>query len=158
MEEDNKPRKHKAVKLRPDLLPNEEAEAEPFKLDDSAIVPVRIIKDHGPTLLVEWTVDDNDRRRAYLPKEVIQHLRPDGIGSIGEIEQAELDAGAPYGVAWERYAPIAEVASEVGREMRRRNIWTVRDLQGRANEAQAAYLGACKWHALLQAVRNLEDK
>ena len=153
MEEDNKPRKHK-VRLEPDPPPAEVVEPEP----PARGVPVRIIKDNGPTLLVEWTVEDNDRRRAYLPKEVIQHLRPDGIGSIGEIEQAELDAGAPYGVAWERYAPIAEVASEVGRELRRRNIWTVRDLQGRANEAQAAYLGACKWHALLQAVRNLEDK
>jgi len=156
MEED-RPRKHSRVRLEPDALPDEVVEPEPLE-PPAPTVAVRVIRDNGPTLLVEWTVEDGDRRRAYLPKEVIQHLRPDGIGSIGEIEQAELDAGAPYGVAWERYAPLAETANDVGREMRRRNIWTVRDLHDRAVEAQAAYLGACKWHALLQAVRNLEDK
>ena len=75
---------------------------------------------------------------------MIQHLRPDGIGMV---EQAELDAGAPYGVAWERYAPVEPL--EVGRQMRRRNIWTINDLNQRGLEARAAYLEACGFHTML---------
>lgn len=112
-------------------------------------IPVRIIQENGPTALVEWTVKD-DARRAYIPKEVIHDLR---------VEVAELDAGIPYGVRWEELAVVTATPERIGQQLRRRNIWTVRDFERRVNEAQAAFLEAmgADFGALMQKARQLEE-
>ena len=130
----------------------EDKEPKEVKAKPPKLVAVRVVREAGPTALVEWSLKA-DTCRAYVPKEVIRNLRPDGIGSI---EQAELDAGAPYGVAWEQFAPIEP--QEVGRQMRRRNIWTMHDLNQRVLEAQAAYLEACGFHIMLHKAQHQEVK
>ena len=113
------------------------------------LVPVRIIRENGPTVLVEWSVKD-DWRRAYVPKEVIRSLR---------VPQDELDAGTPYGVRWEDLAVVTVTPQTIGQELRRRGLWTVRDCEYRVAEAQAAFVAACSadFGALLQAARKLEE-
>jgi hypothetical protein len=123
-------------------------------------VAVRIIRDNGPTVLVEWAVGskaDPDWRRAYIPKEVIHDLQPDR--NVGSVQQAELDAGTPYGVRWEELAVVTATPQKIGMELRRRGLWTVRDCEWRVAEAQAAFVAACSadFGALLQAARKLEE-
>ena len=116
-------------------------------------IPVRIIRDNGPTVLVEWAVGSKtapDWRRAYVPKEVVHDL---------SAQQAELDAGTPYGVRWEELAVVTATPETIGQELRRRGLWTVRDCEIRVAEAQAAFVAACSadFGALLQAARKLEE-
>jgi len=117
------------------------------------LIPVRIIRDNGLAVLVEWAVGskaDPDWRRAYVPKEVIHNLR---------VPQDELDAGTPYGVRWEELAVVTVTPESIGRELRRRGLWTVHDCEWRVAEAQAAFVAACgvDFGALLQAARKLEE-
>jgi hypothetical protein len=117
---------------------------------EAAPVPVRIIRENGPTVLVEWQMNGNDVARAYVPKEVIQDLH---------VPADELDAGTSYGVRWESFATISVTAAEVGRQLRRHGIWTRRDLELNVATAQAAFMEACgiDFGALLVAARKQED-
>ncbi len=112
------------------------------------MVAVTVIHEQGPTALVQWQVG-RDWRRAYVPVSVVHS---------GQVARDELDAGIPYGVQWERYITITGTPEDVGYELRRRNIWTIRDMDGRYVEAQAAFLAAfgANIGAMLQAVRKLE--
>ena len=92
------------------------------------MIDVKIIRDSGPTCLVEWTEHD-DLRRAYVPKEVIQHLR---------VPVEELAAGTPYGVRWERLIEVHATPERVAQALRRRGIWTAEQLRGRWSEAKTA--------------------
>ena len=113
------------------------------------LITVRIIRENGPTALVEWAVKD-DVRRAYIPKEVIHNLR---------VPADELDAGTPYGVRWEEFAVVTATPRTIGLELRKRGLWTVRDCESRVAEAHAAFVAACSadFGALLQAARKSEE-
>jgi hypothetical protein len=148
----------KAVRLTEDMLPNEvvdQLNREPFEMDKAeSLIPVRIIRENGPTALVEWSVfmadGQPDWRRAYVPKEVIHDLR---------VEASELDAGTAYGVRWEEFVTVTATPQQIGMELRRRGIWTEREFETRIMEAQSAFWAAygADLGTMLQKVRKQED-
>lgn len=123
-----------------------EADTEPVEAEP--VVAVTVIHEQGPTALVQWA-EGRDMRRAFVPTAVVHD---------GHVAQDELDAGIPYGVRWEQFITITGTPDDVGYELRRRNIWTLRDLEGRYREAQVAFLSAfgADIGAMLQAVRKVE--
>jgi hypothetical protein len=140
----------------------EKMEAPPKAPKPEKPVAVRIIRDNGLAALVEWQVrltggQQNDVRRAYVPKGVIQHL--DSSSGTGGVVPSELDAGTAYGVAWEELAVVTATPQEIGRQLRRHGIWTRRDLEQHIDVVQAAYLEAygADLGVLLQKVRQQEE-
>lgn len=133
------------------------ASAPPKAAKQEKPIAVRIIRDNGPTALVEWIINKTDARRAYVPKGVIQHLDPSS--GAGGVAPSELDAGTAYGVAWEELAVVTATPQEIGRQLRRHGIWTRRDLEQHIDVVQAAYLEAygADLGALLQKVRQQEE-
>jgi hypothetical protein len=115
-----------------EVLAPEEGEPTPVVLEAPVMVDVKIIRDSGPTCLVEWTEHD-DLWRAYVPKEVIQHLR---------VSADELAAGTPYGVRWEKLIEVHATPERVAQALRRRGIWTAEQLNGRWPEAKTAMIEA----------------
>lgn len=91
-------------------------------------IPVKIVKEHGSALLVEWQ-DAGRARRAVVQRTDVQGGRADALA---------LDAGIPYGVAWEEVIHIAVTPQAIADELRRRNIWTLADVEARPNETIAA--------------------
>jgi len=84
------------------------------------LITVRIIEQRGPSALIEWNVDD-DIRRAFVPADTIEGDKCDG-----EI----VEAGVPYGIPWEELADISSITPEaIGKEMRRRGLWTADDME-----------------------------
>lgn len=94
----------------------EEPKEEP---EPSRQLPCRMIERGAKLSLVE-VYDENDWERAYVPTEAVQG---------DEIAEDAFQFGTPYGVLWEEYLEdVAIPASEIGRELRRRGIWTLEDI------------------------------
>lgn len=86
------------------------------------LVSVRVVERKGKSALVEWTVGDNDRKRAFVPAEAIE--------GGNKCDENVIKAGIPYGIPWEELADISGITPEaIGREMRRRNLWTAEDIE-----------------------------
>jgi len=135
--------------------------SDPEEETKARLVPVRIIRENGPTVLVEWVVlmadGQPDWRRAYVPKGVIQNL--DSGSGAGGVEESELDAGTAYGVRWEEFVTVTATPQQIAMELRRRGIWTVREFHARLTEAQSAFWAAygADLGTMLQKVRKQED-
>lgn len=86
------------------------------------LIDVRVIQRKGKSALIEWSVKD-DRRRAFVPADAVE----DG----NKCDKDVIDAGVPYGAPWEELVDVSGLTPEaVGREMRRRNLWTAADVEG----------------------------
>jgi hypothetical protein len=83
-------------------------------------VRVSVIGTQGHTTLVET----KDRRRWYVPNQVVQD---------GRIEQQELDRAVHHGIQWEAYLQPVQV-EDIAHQLRRRGIYTVDDLAERDRE------------------------
>lgn len=82
------------------------------------LVEVKIIKIKGGTALLEWR-EAGEPKRGYVPEAVIE---------AGKVNEEELEAAAPYGLAWEAYIPRADASTVLARTLRDANIWTAEDL------------------------------
>ena len=81
-------------------------------------VAVRVVGQKGKSALVEWEAE-GDLCRAYVPASEVEGDR------CGE---DVLARGVPYGVPWEDLVgPVAPEA--VGKQLRRRGIWTRADIE-----------------------------
>jgi len=93
-------------------------------------IKVKVVQRNNQASLVEWITEDGDLRRATVPSAVIIN---------GACDSAELEYGIPYGVAWEQLITARDdFAPRLARELRRRGIWTVEELEANPN----AVLGA----------------
>jgi hypothetical protein len=79
-------------------------------------VDVTIIKVVSGVARVQWRVGQR-LTRGFVPVSVIQDSK---------VDEEELAAAAPYGVAWERF--LRPAAVEIAEDLRREGIWTVADL------------------------------
>lgn len=85
--------------------------------------PVRIVAGHaGGAMLVEW-VREGAYRRACLPGPDIRQ-GPDGTVAT----LVALERGIPYGIAWEQYIEVTATPASIANELRRRGVWTWRDI------------------------------
>lgn len=93
-------------------------------------VRITIIEQKGSSALVEWTWN-NTLQRAFIPVQEIH----DGE----RVDTAVLDAGIPYGEAWQEL-PVGRIGAErVADALRRHGIWTKADARnvGRVRAALA---------------------
>lgn len=90
-------------------------------------IPVTVIAQEGEQVLVQWTGKDN-LFRAGLPAEKVVE---------GQVVQADLEAGIPYGVEWDEEFPGL---CRLTYEMRRRGIWTFDDARSNISKAREAVI------------------
>jgi hypothetical protein len=83
---------------------------------------VKTVAETGQSTVVEWY--DGNTRRCIVPRAAV---RGDSV------DDGDVAAGVPYGVAWEDTTTEA-----VANELRRCGIWTGRDLAERPQVAAAA--------------------
>jgi len=102
----------------------------PRRSRKKTILPIRVIKQTAERAIV-----------AYLDAEGIQHrvTIPPAAIEQGQVSQAVLEAGIPYGVAWERYINLQVTPERVAAELRRRGIWTWHDYQIKPHLVVAAF-------------------
>lgn len=96
------------------------------------MVPVTCVRCDGEAVLVEWLIDSGDFCRATVPCDVVKS---------DKVAQADLDAAIPYGLCWESLIQLTVTPDAIGKELRRRGIWTVEDLSARFNAACQAIRG-----------------
>jgi len=114
------------------------------------LIPVSVIADSGKSALVQWAVRD-DVRRAYVPKNKVEK---------GKVDETVLGKGIAYGVPWEQVAKVQLVTAEdVGRAMRRANLWTVADLERNPKKAKSVLcqLSGITLGTLRRAAKRLEE-
>jgi len=99
---------------------------EPAKEPEPQMIPVKQIREQGDVVLVEWLDEEQRYHRASVPKKAL---------SRGE---CDLNAGIPYGEAWERAHLPAVDPVQVANELRRHGIWTADDLLRGSTSVRAA--------------------
>ena len=97
----------------------DEAGAKPGSSQDIAdLVDIKVIEQHGASVLVEYQVDGIPYRSSVDPLDVTD----------GQCPQERL-RDAPYGIDWKFDLP--DLKREVELELKRDQIWTYQDLQAR---------------------------
>lgn len=89
---------------------------------------VRLLETKGSSSLVEW--QDASLHRGYIPAKEVD--------ADGTVPAPVLDEAILYGIAWEKHITLSATAEALADALRRRGIWTARDLQTK----QQAALGA----------------
>jgi hypothetical protein len=96
--------------------------------------PVTVVRVSDGMALVEWLVDDEDVRRAFVPAAAVSYP-PDARPTV---EPGALDAAQPYGVDWESIIELKGTPATIARELRRRGLWTFEDVLKNPQEALGA--------------------
>lgn len=100
-------------------------EPEPKSQPPRKSVVVKVVAEKDGSALVEW-IEKDDLHRCYIPSAEVEK---------GKASKDALDAGIPYGIAWEDYLGDLPkgMAHTLAAELRRRDVWRGEDL----NNAQA---------------------
>jgi hypothetical protein len=135
----------------PEMLEQAEPEEEkPAPAPRRRLRRVSVIAHNNKSTLVQWAVD-GDVRRAYVPTNKVEK---------DKVDETVLKQGIPYGVPWEDVVEVRLVTSEdVGRAMRRANLWTVADLERNPQKAKKVLcqLSGIKLGTLRRAAKRLEE-
>lgn len=92
-------------------------------------IAVKVIEATDKASLVEWH-DAGGAHRVTVPTNKVVN---------GGVDDDVLQAGIPYGVPWEVVVNLSGLTPEtVAAELRRRGIWTRKDMERGVNEARAA--------------------
>jgi len=89
---------------------------------------VKIIDVVGKSALIE-----RDLQRVYVPIEEVVD---------GQVEEEVWKAGISFGVPWEEVIQCRVTPALIGRELRRRGIWTTEDVARQPNRVIAALQAA----------------
>lgn len=90
---------------------------------------IQIVEQRGQSALVEWP-QEGDLRRAYVPVDAI---------SNAQCDEDVLNAGLPYGTPWDDLIDASKLTPEaIGKELRRRGVWTSADIEVNMQGAQRA--------------------
>jgi hypothetical protein len=109
-----------------ETLSDEEKKEKPKR---RKLITVRIIEYKGKSALVEWQ-DGDDRQRAFVPLESVEKDKCD---------EEIIKAGVLYGVPWEEFVDVSGITPEaIGKEMRKRNLWTAKDMERNAASVSKA--------------------
>ena len=90
-------------------------------------IPVEVVEQRGKSALVEWD-DGGLLTRTYVPAAEV-------LG--GRVDRMVLDAGIPYGVAWDEAVTLPKITPRgLCSAMRRAGLWTIADLEANPNHFQ----------------------
>lgn len=103
----------------------------------------------GDSVIVERVEADGRLQRRIVPARLLNG---------DKIAKDDWDAGAVYGVEWERYIALSTTPERVAEQLRRAGIWTKSDLLKNPRAAFGALQSAYNFDlsALIEAVRDLE--
>jgi len=89
-------------------------------MDEEAKIAVKIVEQHGKSVLVQWK-EDAGLRRVYVPVKKI----------VDDTCDAEtLERGIPHGIRWEELIDVGDITPEaIARELRQHGLWTLADLR-----------------------------
>lgn len=87
------------------------------------MIPVRIVKEDGMTVLAEYQ-DDETLRRCYLPFGLIED---------GKVAASELEAALTYGFPFEEVIKPEVTPERIAACLRKRGLWTIEDVKRQPN-------------------------
>lgn len=87
------------------------------------LVATRKTGSRNGMLQVEWIDGTEMPQRAWVTGEMIESIEGDSV-FVNDPER-----GIPHGVEWHRYIELSASAIDLGRELRKRGIWTTADLR-----------------------------
>jgi len=83
-------------------------------------VAVTVVERRGKSALVEW-LDGDLLRRAYVPADEVL---------LDKVDRMVLDAGIPYGVAWDEIVTLPKITPRaLCVALRQQGLWTIADLE-----------------------------
>ena len=91
---------------------------------------VKIVGRDGKAIVVEW-VDNGKTYRGVLPAGRVR-------GNNAYLK--DLRRAAPYGIAWEEVVELQATSELLAEELRKRGIWTGKDLYDHPEQAQSAIM------------------
>jgi len=86
--------------------------------------------------------------RAYVPTEAVVN---------GKVSADDLEAGAEYGVRWERFLTVSLTPLDLAKLFRRRGIWTLEDLKQKSVQVKIAPLEAVAFN-IAELIRSVEEE
>jgi hypothetical protein len=100
-------------------------------------IPVQVVRRSGQAALVEFA-DAGRPARVTLPEDLLE-----GDGGLCTADPADLAAGVPYGLPWEKATTGRVTPEKIAGALRNAGIWTAEDLKRQPRAAvgalQAAY-------------------
>ena len=100
-------------------------------------IPVQVVRHSGQAALVEFA-DAGKPMRVTLPDDLLE-----GDGGLCTADPADLAAGVPYGLPWEKATTGRVTPEKIAGALRNAGIWTAEDLKRQPRAAigalQAAY-------------------
>jgi hypothetical protein len=93
---------------------------------------VKLIKQHGQAAIVEYQ-NEIGIQRVVVPMGTIVN---------GEVDDAMLEAGIPYGEPWSSAIQVHTTPETIETELHRRGIWTIEDARADPLKVREAALAA----------------
>lgn len=94
------------------------------------LIRVQIIRRKSDLTLVQWEEDGAPMRAWVVPSMIVEADQNSGL-------VRNPQEGVPYGERWNEFLEVAQVTPEmIDRELKRRGIWTIEDLEAKPNVAR----------------------
>lgn len=106
-------------------------------------IPVRVVGNRGRSAIVETELDGK-QVRVVLPKSKVKD---------GNVEEEEFEKGVPYGADWESLIEITVTPEEIARELKRRNIWTLKEYKENVNRVVVKVFARAFMRDVMRIVR-----
>ncbi len=98
-------------------------------------ITVQIVRRKNDLVLVQWDDGVTLRRAWVTPSMIVDQVDDDHLLVVNP------DEGVPYGERWDLLFDVSHVTPEqVDRELKRKDIWTIQDLQLKPDEAKLALM------------------
>ena len=84
-------------------------------------ISVTVVEQRGKSALVEWLDGGDLPRRAYVPADEVL---------ASKVDTMVLEAGIPYGVAWDEAVTLPKITQRaLCAALRKQGLWTIADLE-----------------------------
>jgi len=99
---------------------------------EEQLISCQVVRRKSDLALVEWEQDGAPKRAWATPSMVVEQVE-----NSKSVVVRNPDEGVPYGERWQDLLPNPQVTPEtIDRELKRRGIWTIDDLQANPNLAR----------------------
>jgi hypothetical protein len=106
-------------------------------------IPVRVVSKRGRSVVVETELDGKGIR-VVLPKSKVKD---------GKVEEEEFEKGVPYGADWESLIEITVTPEEIARELRKQDIWTLKEYKENVNRVVRRIFARAFMRDVMRVVR-----
>lgn len=97
---------------------------------EEILIRVQIIRRKSDLTLVQWEQDGAPMRAWVVPSMIVEAV--DNSATVRNPQE-----GIPYGERWNEFLEVAQVTPEmIDRELKRRGIWTIDDLEAKPDVAR----------------------